>query len=57
MLEPVIHPARPQQAYFWATHPGAELDRLRVIYPGDKDYSQPAGVDVIPARRVAEFVE
>jgi len=93
VLEQVVHHARPAEAYFWATHQGAELDllmfksgrrvgveikhadaprltpsmrvamadlkldRLLVIYPGDKAYPLAAAIDVIPVDRVAEFVE
>jgi hypothetical protein len=28
LLEQVLHQARPHEAYFWATHQGAELDLL-----------------------------
>jgi hypothetical protein len=34
-----------------------KLDRLRVIYPGNKPYRLAPKVDVIPASRVAEFME
>lgn len=93
VLEQVLHHARPVEAYFWATHQGAELDllmfkhgrrvgveikradapslttsmrialqdlrldRLLVIYPGDKPYRLAPNVDVVPAASVAEFVE
>jgi hypothetical protein len=30
-LEQVLPPARPDEAYFWATHTGAELDPLMLI--------------------------
>ncbi len=89
----VLHHARPAEAYFWATHQGAELDllmfkrgrrvgvevkhadapgltpsmrvamndlkldQLLVVYPGDKPYTLADRVQVIPATRVAEFVE
>ena len=92
VLEQVLHHAQPRDAYFWATHQGAELDllmfkhgrrvgvefkladapgltpsmriamtdlrldRLLVIYPGNKAYELAAGVDVVPAERIAEFV-
>jgi predicted AAA+ superfamily ATPase len=92
LLEQVLHHARPDEAYFWATHQGAELDllmfkhgrrvgvefkladapkltpsmriavtdlkldRLLVVYPGNKPYTLATGVDVIPAVRVADFV-
>lgn len=32
MLEQVLHHARPGEAYFWATHQGAELDLLMFKY-------------------------
>lgn len=93
VLEQVLHQARPAEAYFWATHQGAELDllifkhgrrvgveikradapslspsmrialqdlrldRLLVVYPGDKPYRLAPNVDVVPAASVAEFVE
>jgi hypothetical protein len=93
VLEQVLHLARPAEAYFWATHQGAELDllmfkhgrrvgveikradapslsasmrialqdlrldRLLVIYPGDKPYRLGPNVDVVPAASVAQFVE
>jgi predicted AAA+ superfamily ATPase len=93
ILEQVLHQARPADAYFWATHQGAELDllmfkhglrigveikradaptltpsmrialddleldRLLVIYPGNKPYRLAPNVDVVPATAVAEFVE
>ena len=28
MIEQLLHAAEPDQAYFWATHQGAELDLL-----------------------------
>ncbi len=28
LLEQVLHHAQPNEAYFWATHQGAELDLL-----------------------------
>jgi len=93
VLEQVLHHARPAEAYFWATHQGAELDllmfkrgrrvgveikradapslttsmrialqdlrldRLLVIYPGDKPYRLAPIVDVVPATSVVELVE
>ncbi len=93
VLEQVLHLARPAEAYFWATHQGAELDllmfkhgrrvgveikradapslsasmrialqdlrldRLLVIYPGDKPYRLGPNVDVVPAASIAQFVE
>ena len=93
VLEQVLRQARPTEAYFWATHQGAELDlllfkhrrrvgveikradapkltpsmrialadlkldRLLVIYPGNKPYRLAPKVDVVPASSVAEFVE
>ena len=92
LLEQVLQLAQPDEAYFWATHQGAELDllmlkhgrrvgvefkradapkltpsirttledlrldRLIVIYPGNKAYSLAAKVDVVPAARIADFV-
>jgi hypothetical protein len=91
LLEQVLHQARPDESYFWATHQGAELDllmfkhgrrvgvefkladaprltramqiakadlkldRLLVVYPGDKPYSLAAGVEVVPATKIADF--
>ena len=76
--------ARPDEAYFWATHQGAELDllllkgsqrigvefkradvpqvsksmriaaqdlqldRLYVVYPGDKRFALDAGIEAVP---------
>jgi predicted AAA+ superfamily ATPase len=93
VIEQTLHHARPAEAYFWATHQGAELDllmfkrgrrvgvevkhadaprltpsmrvamadlkldQLLVVYPGDKPYSVADRVQVIPAARVAEFVD
>lgn len=93
VLEQVLHHARPTEAYFWATHQGAELDlllfkhrrrvgveikradapkltpsmrialtdlkldRLLVIYPGNKPYRLAPKVDVVPASSAAEFIE
>jgi predicted AAA+ superfamily ATPase len=93
VIEQALHHARPAEAYFWATHQGAELDllmfkrgrrvgvevkhadaprltpsmrvamadlkldQLLVVYPGDKPYSVADRVQVIPAARVAEFVD
>jgi len=92
LLEQVLQLAQPDEAYFWATHQGAELDllmfkhgrrvgvefkradaprltpsmrialddlrldRLIVIYPGNKSYSLAANVEVVPAVTVAGFV-
>jgi uncharacterized protein len=92
LLEQVLHHARPSEAYFWATHQGAELDllmfkhgrrvgvefkladaprltpsmriamadlkleRLLVIYPGNKPYMLADQIEAIPARRIAEFI-
>lgn len=92
IVEQTLHHAQPSQAYFWATHQGAELDllmlkhgqrigveikradapgltpsmrialadlaldRLLVVYPGNKPYRLAPNVEVIPALRVAEFV-
>lgn len=83
-LEQVLRIAQPDQAYFWATHQGAELDlllfkdqqrigvefkrsdapgltpsmrvalsdlkldKLYVVYPGDKRYSLTSQVEVVP---------
>lgn len=93
VLEQVLRQALPAEAYFWATHQGAELDlllfkhrrrvgveikradapkltpsmrialtdlkldRLLVIYPGDKPYRLAPKVEVVPASSAAEFVE
>lgn len=92
LLEQVLHQTRPDEAYFWATHQGAELDllmfkhgrrvgvefkladaprltpsmriamadlkldRLIVVYPGNKPYSLATGIHVIPADHIASFV-
>jgi hypothetical protein len=83
-LEQVLRIARPDQAYFWATHQGAELDllmmngrqrfgvefkradaptvtrsmliaiddlgldRLYVVYPGDRRFSMGPGIEAVP---------
>ena len=83
-LEQVLRLARPDEAYFWATHQGAELDllllkgsqrigvafkradvpqvsksmriaaqdlqldRLYVVYPGDKRFALDAGIEAVP---------
>ena len=83
-LEQVLRLARPDEAYFWATHQGAELDllllkgsqrvgvefkradapsvsksmriaaqdlqldRLYVVYPGDKRFELAAGIEAVP---------
>jgi predicted AAA+ superfamily ATPase len=93
VIEQALYHARPAEAYFWATHQGAELDllmfkrgrrvgievkhadapkltpsmrvamadlkldELLVVYPGDKPYTLADRVQVIPATRVAEFVD
>jgi predicted AAA+ superfamily ATPase len=85
----VIKALRPDEAYFWATHQGAELDlllfkggkrigveckradaprltpsmrialddlkldRLVVVYPGERRYRLAEGVEVIPLGEVA----
>ena len=93
ILEQVLHHARPAEAYFWATHQGAELDllmlkrgrrvgveikradaprltpsmrialqdlkldRLIIIYPGNRGYRLGEEVEVVPATEVSGFVE
>lgn len=88
-IEQALHVVRPDEAYFWATHQGAELDllmfkggrrigieikrqdapsmtpsmrialedlrldRLIVIYPGDKPYRLAERVDVVPLAALA----
>jgi hypothetical protein len=92
VLEQVLRIAQPDEAYFWATHAGAELDllmlkhgrrigveikradapaltpsmriamndlaldRLLVLYPGNRPYSLASGIDVVPAAAAASFV-
>jgi uncharacterized protein len=92
MLEQVLRVTRPDEAYFWATHAGAELDlltikygrrvgiefkradaptltpsmriafsdlkldRLLVIYPGNRQYPLANGIDVVPASAIENFV-
>ena len=92
VLEQVLRVAQPEEAYFWATHAGAELDllmfkhgrrvgvevkradapaltpsmriamndlkldRLLVLYPGNRPYSLAPGIDVAPAAAIAGFV-
>lgn len=84
VIEEIIAQAKPDEAYFWATHAGAELDlllfkdgrrigveikradaprltpsmrtalgdlnldRLVVVYPGDRRYTLAEGVEVVP---------
>ena len=88
-IEEVLHAVQPEQAYFWATYSGAELDlllvkngrrfgveikhgdgprltpsmrsamedlsleRLTVIYSGDRSYALAEGIEVLP---LAELV-
>ena len=88
----MLEQAQPDEAYFWATHAGAELDllmlkygrrigmefkrtdaptltasmriamndlkldRLLVVYPGNRGYTLAPNIEVIPARDVASFV-
>jgi predicted AAA+ superfamily ATPase len=88
-IEEVLHAVKPTQAYFWATHSGAELDlllikrgqrfgveikhmdapkltpsmhtamddlaleRLTVIYPGDRAYALAERVHVLPLAALA----
>jgi uncharacterized protein len=90
VIEEVLKLAKPDEAYFWATHQGAEidlllfkngrrvgvevkysdapvmtpsirialedlgLDRLTVVYPGDRDYDLDSKVRVVPLAQVAE---
>ena len=92
VLEQVLRIAQPDEAYFWATHAGAELDllmikygrrlgveikrtdapaltpsmriamhdlkleRLLVLYPGDRRYSLAQDIAVMPASDIAGFV-
>jgi uncharacterized protein len=92
LIEQVLHHARPSEAYFWATHQGAELDllmlkhgrrvgvefklsdaprltpsmriamsdlkldHLLVVYPGRKPYTLADQIEVVPARRIGEFI-
>ncbi len=89
-LEQVLRLAEPGEAYFWATHAGAELDllllkngrrygvefkrtdapaltpsmkvaladlkldRLTVVYPGDRRYALAERVSVMPARELCD---
>ena len=91
VLEEVIKIRQPDEAWFWATHAGAELDlllvrngrrvgveikrmdaprltpsmrialddleldRLLVLYPGDKGYPLAERVDVIPFRDIGRW--
>ncbi|MBX9678696.1 MAG: ATP-binding protein [Gemmataceae bacterium] len=88
-VEEVLKATQPDEAYFWATHQGAELDlllfergkrfgveckrtdapkmtssmrialkdlhleRLFVVYPGDRPYSLAPNVDVVPIQELA----
>jgi predicted AAA+ superfamily ATPase len=90
VLEQVLEATKPDHAYFWSTHQGAELDlllflggrrvgveikrsdapvatasmrialadlrlnRLIVVYPGEKRYSLGAGIEVEPAATLAD---
>ena len=92
VLEQVLRIAQPDEAYFWATHAGAELDllmikygrrlgveikrtdapaltpsmriamhdlkleRLLVLYPGDRRYSLAQDIAVMPASDIAGLV-
>ena len=92
VLEQVLRIAQPDEAYFWATHAGAELDllmfkhgrrvgvevkradaptltpsmriamndlrldRLLVLYPGNRPYSLAPRIDVVPAAAIASFL-
>ena len=92
VLEQVLRIAQPDEAYFWATHAGAELDllmikygrrmgveikrtdapaltpsmriamhdlkleRLLVLYPGNRRYSLAQDIGVMPASDIASFV-
>ena len=83
-MEEVLRALQPDEAYFWATHQGAELDlllfkngkrigveckrsdspsltpsmriamadlrldRLHVVYPGDRRYALAKNIDVMP---------
>jgi predicted AAA+ superfamily ATPase len=89
-IEEILKIVRPDEAYFWRTHNGAELDllaikngrrfgfeckwtdapkltpsmktairdlkldRLTVIYPGDRSYSLPERVHVVPLAELGE---
>ncbi|MBU1171346.1 MAG: ATP-binding protein [Proteobacteria bacterium] len=91
VIEEALRAIQPEEAYFWATHNGAELDlflvknrkrlgldvkradaprltpsmrramtdlqldKLWVIYPGDRRYSLAAGVDVLPLKNLLEI--
>ena len=90
-LEQTIHQLRPEAAYFWATHAGAELDlllfsggrrygvemkmqdaptitpslrtalsdlkleRIAVVYPGDKRYSLDERIEVVPLPEIGRL--
>ncbi len=92
VVEQVLRIAQPDEAYFWATHAGAELDllmikygrrmgveikrtdapaltpsmriamhdlkleRLLVLYPGNRRYSLAQDIAVMPASDIAGFV-
>ena len=47
-LEQVLRIARPEQAYFWATHQGAELDALYVVHPGLHRFRLADGIEAVP---------
>ncbi len=92
VIEETIRRLKPDAAYFWATHAGAELDlllhvrsrrygievkmqdaptvtpsmriamqdlrldRLAVVYPGDKAYSLDKNIDVLPLVEIGRLV-
>ncbi|MDD5176609.1 MAG: ATP-binding protein [Sterolibacterium sp.] len=93
IIEEILRRTEPDEAFFWATHQGAELDlllfkdgrrigieikrmdaprltpsmkialadlkldRLFVVYPGDRRYALAENVEVVPARELATPLE
>jgi hypothetical protein len=48
-LEQVLRLAKPDQAWFWATHQGAELDlALCVVHPGSHRFALADGIEAVP---------
>jgi hypothetical protein len=66
-IEHVISVFETRDAYFWATHAGAELDLLLMTrgrrygfefkYAGAQEYALHEKISVIPMKTVAELLE
>jgi len=50
VVEEILEYLNPDEAWFWATHAGAELalERLLVVYPGERRYALAGNVEVVP---------